>query len=75
MNWQPIESAPKDGTWVLLTGFKFGKEKCISHWYVVGMWDYISHKRPEMGARWFYGQKDLQYVREPTHWAYLPEMP
>lgn len=72
--WQPIETAPKDETWILVTGFKKGKDKTISHLYAVAAWFLFSKKHPHMGGRWLYGTSDAQYVREPTHWMHLPEV-
>jgi len=66
MNWMPIETAPMDGTWILVHGFKYGKEKCVSHWYCVVQWDM---------DRWYYGQHNAQYVRDPKYWTYLPDIP
>ena len=75
MEWKPIETAPMDGTWILVTGFKKGKEKTISHMYAVAAWYPISERRPELGGFWFFGDKDGLYVREPTHWMELPMLP
>lgn len=75
MEWQPIKTAPKDGTWVLLTGFKKGGLKTVSHLYVVAGWFMVDERQPHMGARWFFADEYHSYVRDPTHWAHLPEVP
>ena len=75
MQWQPIETAPKDGTWLLVTGFKKGKRKTISHLYVVAAWFHFSERYPEKGGYWYYGEDNDLFIREPTHWADLPMLP
>jgi hypothetical protein len=61
--WQPIETAPKDGEWVLVHGF----------WYPRG--DYrgttLGAYLPDEGMWTFEG--DL--MDRPTHWMLLPEPP
>lgn len=75
MKWMPIDTAPKDGTWILVHGFKFGKDKCISHWYAVVEWRLYSQRYPNLGGRWMYGESDRQTVRDPQYWTYLPAVP
>jgi len=75
MEWQPIDTAPMDGTWILVHGFKFGREKCVSHWYAVVQWEPISKSRPELGGQWLYGQHKDLHVRDPQYWTYLPAVP
>jgi hypothetical protein len=64
--WQPIVTAPMDGTWVMLY------EPCaefptkdFTHW--LAMWS-------ETERMWM-DQDDAQVVRAPTHWMPLPEPP
>ena len=68
-DWQPIETAPKDGSWVLLGGGQHD----ANTWYgpgpeapaVVGRWD----------KGWFFANWDGDYRSEyliPTHWMPLP---
>ena len=73
MNWQPIENAPQDGTWVLLAGgHEYGDEPVgpcvVGHWvadsYGDGYWAY---------AYWDSGWRSG--YDEPTHWMPLPEPP
>lgn len=71
MDWQPIETAPKDGTKILgySHGGKFNFQGCVEtvgrHWGVlsynpnVNEWDLNN-----------YGSKHL-----PTYWQPLPEPP
>ena len=75
MKWMPIDTAPMDGTWILLSGYKYGKDMCVSHWYVVAQWEPFSQRKPELGGRWLYGRSNSQYVRDPKIWTYLPALP
>lgn len=61
--WLPIESAPRDGTWVLL-----GAVGVPDVWS--GKWHYVG---PRAGSRWesLIGRVPF----EPTHWQPLPEPP
>lgn len=59
-DWQPIETAPKDGTrvlvnshWMDATGKRLGVE--IAHWREEGYWQCLE--------------------RQPTHWMPLPDPP
>ncbi len=73
MEWQPIETAPKDRRSVLLWGIHPERAD-------VGAYDPDTYsKRPKpywtaIGSERLYG---VRYVREhqPTHWAPLPEPP
>jgi hypothetical protein len=73
--WQPIETAPKDGTWVLLCGgettedtFRTDLDASHTRRPVVGRW--------EQG--WVYDFWDGDWrsgYDDPTHWQPLPEAP
>lgn len=58
--WQPIETAPKDGTRVLVV------EEGEYHvaWFV-----------DAPGAGWVHAADDYNIVMEPTHWQPLPPYP
>jgi hypothetical protein len=60
--WQPIETAPKDGTRILI----FGARECYGGDYIsLAYWDH-----------WWRGDYDEPvYVDEPTHWMPLPPPP
>jgi hypothetical protein len=75
MKWEPIATAPMDGAWVLLTGFKQGKTKTTSHMYVVGAWYNISDRHPNMGGNWYFADQEGKFVINPTHWSDLPDLP
>lgn len=63
MNWQPIETAPKDGTWILLSGCSFGHNMRVGRWY---FWS------DTQGCDWSdYNNRGFK----PTHWMPLPEPP
>ena len=70
--WQPIESAPKDGTKILLYYQDRSRVVC-GHWY----WDgYAKKPRPywtsdneQLWGRYFHRETS------PTHWMPLPEPP
>ena len=63
MKWQPIETAPKDGAYVLLY------VGAICDDYAVAYWD---------GTCWNMGSQEYEGGPEfgaPTHWMPLPEAP
>jgi hypothetical protein len=67
MDWRPIETAPKDETWVLLY-FPGGDEtKCKT-----GFWS-------EGSVDWYGSESDshsmTDFFDQPTHWMPLPEPP
>ena len=65
--WQPIETAPRDGTWVLV---------CGNGWAVTTAW-YAMNER--VGKAYWKADTewDDDYLadRLPTHWMPLPEPP
>lgn len=61
--WQPIETAPKDGTWVL-----------VGHWYS-GRWVYrlaAFNAAPHMQSWHDMPGRQVSYA---THWQPLPAAP
>ena len=66
--WQPIETAPKDGTTILLYVGKFCDDYAVAFWY---------------GDYWHVGLKEYARYTDrydfefgnPTHWMPLPEPP
>lgn len=65
--WQPIASAPKDGTWVILSD---GKTVAPAYWDSTyfgsdPMWIEYSHRADYQKAE----------VENPTHWQPLPDPP
>jgi len=73
--WQPIESAPKDGTEILL----YRPSDCDWARVVVGLWEddrYAVKPKPY----WRHGKQHFTGIREarvyqPTHWMPLPGAP
>lgn len=58
--WEPIETAPKDGTHVLIK--RMGGLPATCHWFDGG-WHLSVNQRGEFSA-WVWG--------DPTHWTALP---
>ena len=58
--WQPIATAPKDGTEVILYDPAWTRA-------TTGIWD-------EHAGFWCYGD-DYWFKAKPTHWQPLPEPP
>lgn len=63
--WQPIETAPRDGTWFLATGFDYGRNDKPRH-YAVVFWEGYSFISDPLSTESF------DYL---THWMPLPEAP
>ncbi len=80
MTWQPISTAPKDGTWVLLAG-----GTCHQEYHgddnrpVVGQWtDYLNGRTSPKYERWQFAWYEGGYdgtYDNPTHWMPLPPPP
>lgn len=64
--WQPIETAPKDGTWVLLLWPMTRTNVMVSGKYYISARDF-----EEM---WL-SQPSVESTHEPTHWMPLPSPP
>ena len=62
MEWQPIETAPEDGTRVLL--FKAGRKVCMGK-YVPADWNWCLEGWKNSNGNFF----------NPTHWMPLPQPP
>ena len=79
--WQPIETAPMDGTWVLLTGglIDYGwdaEDNDQPHAVVGQVTEQMRHSKPTMV--WHFAWYDSGYYGEyeqPTHWMPLPDAP
>jgi hypothetical protein len=73
--WQPIETAPRDGTWILLAGgtIDCGWDSEQRPHCVVGQ--FLAAAQPQC---WQFAWYDSGYYGEydrPTHWMSLPEPP
>lgn len=69
--WQPIETAPRDGSWVLLTGgdIDYGwdgenKPPLVVGQYVNGGWQFAWYDSGHYGE-----------YKHPSHWMPLPATP
>ena len=91
MKWQPIETAPKDGTWVLLIGGKtdeddgsykkarVNKARPVVAFYVEGRiyWDgpNLIYQDEPYWAFSFWNGDWRSGYDNPTHWMPLPTPP
>jgi hypothetical protein len=68
--WQQIDTAPKDGTWILLFSPENGMKMAIC------TWERMSYNWP---LQWVFGPKDTHGFRNgfygATHWMPLPAPP
>jgi hypothetical protein len=82
MNWQPIETAPKDGTEIL--GYRSDAGIMIIRWTSPA--EFLTDRELEtldeedaLQEDWFYADfiagGRLEYDEVPTHWAPLPDQP
>jgi hypothetical protein len=82
VDWQPIETAPHDGTWILLCGGKCTGEG-PDPWQaacVTACWDaenYYARREMRAGSwvRSYWDAWHLCLYDAPTHWAPLPKGP
>ena len=72
-DWQPIETAPKDGQSVLLVRYTgvIPRTKLYPFQIVVGFWE-ITEWMAQNSE--YYKQRDYEALH-PTHWMPLPEPP
>lgn len=74
MNWQPIETAPKDGTKIDVW-LHIGHRACDVCWHVYGCWN--RNLGPDWAVEeWHHDEKhwhDLDGI--PTHWMPTPQGP
>ena len=74
MDWQPIESAPKDGTPVLLFDPVFQRHigSFVEEWYKT---EYVPEHRTYTRQKWVCWSNRTNLDFKPTHWMPLPEPP
>lgn len=65
MEWQPIETAPKDGTAILAYAPDIGRG-----FYGVAQWAHSDPDFPQTVPGWFW-----PFAIRPTHWMPLPPPP
>jgi len=69
-DWLPIESAPKDGTRLMISSAREGALVCVGYWV-----------KPEDRGRDYCQDEDWWHVQfaiggmKPTHWMPLPNPP
>lgn len=70
--WQPIETAPKDGTWVLLFVERYGAK-----YWLAGHWFSGSDGSCGWVSASFYAEPHVNWTTcsDPTHWMPLPDPP
>jgi len=71
MEWQPIETAPKDGTSIIL--YEPNRKKVQ-----IGKWDndrWAKKPRPYWAMVSGYSDKTYERMFPPTHWQPLPPSP
>lgn len=83
--WQPIDTAPKDGTAVLGYGRHSHSPpdaqrgvKAGDHWWAIMLWDCWRHPdQAGWGERslWVFAKDGKPIWSRPTHWMSLPEPP
>lgn len=73
--WQPIETAPKDGTYVLLFYPDYRKKVWVGSYY--NNETYCHGKLRNKSEGWNNGADRLALIKEslPTHWMHLPPLP
>ena len=78
--WQPIATAPKDGTWLLLAGgaIDYGWDGDDQPSCVAGQWTTELNGQTREKGCWQFAWYDGGYYGEyeaPTHWQHLPPVP
>ena len=71
--WQPIETAPKDGTAILASGVNLGTGP--GRHYAVCSWEHCAEPRPEDWSGWYETDGDGGPYPWLTHWMPLPAPP
>lgn len=67
--WQPIETAPRDGTWFLGYSYRRDVQDTIEVWH----WDADSDR--DGGGGFWINAYDSNIDEYPTHWTPLPAPP
>lgn len=73
MDWQPIETAPKDGTDVLLFFPDYRRKIWLGHYFVSETFDYGKLRHRSEG--WSIGAIGIGDKIEPIMWHPLPDLP
>jgi hypothetical protein len=62
--WQPIETAPKDGTVIIVYGYKNDRPNVQTHFYQTAAW--VGNGYTNAANSW---------LKDVTHWMLLPAPP
>jgi hypothetical protein len=62
--WQPIDTAPKDGTVIIVYGYKNDRPNVQTHYYQTAAW---------VGNGWTNASNS--WLKDVTHWIALPAPP
>lgn len=73
--WQSIETAPKDGTDILLAEISHDRGQISYGEIDIGAWQKEPMSMDEEGNSYWYWFTNFGRVQEPTHWMPLPEPP
>jgi hypothetical protein len=68
MKWLPIDTAPRDGSVILLADYSGYRNREM--WIASGLW--VASDLMLAGGYWF---DRVQILYTPTHWMSLPEAP
>jgi hypothetical protein len=66
-DWKPIETAPRDGTLILLYGRTHDEKWNVCSWFME------EDAEGNEVTGWY--NWDWEYYEPPTHWMELPEAP
>lgn len=72
MNWQPIETAPKDGTYIIVWPPTYKGVCSCARWYDDA---YAKKPRPYWRRIDTHGSVLLSRENPPTHWMPIPNGP
>ena len=62
--WLPIESAPKDGAWILAINYKNATRQHV-----------VQYSPEREKFRWVTGSAPMDFIAGLTHWRHLPSPP
>lgn len=68
MSWQPIETAPRDGSWIDLWAKGYGRKPKMC-------WQFVQREKVEGWTDDFHGFGALYAEQQFTHWMPLPPPP
>lgn len=71
MNWQPIETAPKDGSEILLS-VKYPAPKHSKEYRLTELGEYVLKSKHQSGCFMLAGDNPL-FLGKPTHWMPVPQ--